>query len=286
MKNSKWQKLIVGKAIILGITMFTGSAMATPISNTFLSGSDYQVFESDGIHDSSGGLTPVAVPNNAPGNFDPFLVGNSSAPGGNVELAPAMTLGQFSADVGVTTLTGILGGANTITLSSLVSSDWTTVLGSGQTLAAAYIADALASVGMTLPPLQLALVETSFLSSLAPWMLSDPNISYVNRNDINGAIAIGFAGFLDGSAIINDITGQMVPGAQASEVVKVNYQGTTSYLYDFSATDSLQDTGDDLIHSLSSHSGNYEVFVPVPEPMSLSLFGLGLAGLALWRRKK
>lgn len=71
-------------------------------------------------------------------------------------------------------------------------------------------------------------------------------------------------------------------GSQASEVVKVTYDGVTSYLYSFAATASGVTAGD----VNGSYTGNYEVTThAVPVPGTLALLGLGITGLAALRRR-
>ena len=78
-------------------------------------------------------------------------------------------------------------------------------------------------------------------------------------------------------------------GFQASEVVKVTYNGKTNLLYSFSATESGL-SNNRLGADGKSHSGNYEVTIQgvppaaVPEP-SVMLGLSGVAGVFATQRK-
>lgn len=208
-------------------------------------------------------------------DLDNALAGDAADPGGNVELS------KFGGPV--TTLTVDIDG-KTIILSSLIENDWTA---NSNMLAIQYIQGAaFAAFGTTLSAPQLSNALNIFLNPLAtlgnkaPWqLLSDPNISYVQRLS-DGLVHIGLAGFFDATFILQGFfPGAPVPaGAQASEVVKVKYGSDPFvYRYSFSATPSNV-AGPDGI----SFTGNYDV--TVPEPGTLLLLVAGLAGLASHRR--
>lgn len=216
-----------------------------------------------------------------------LLAGDASAPGGNVELNKYGGTGYLPGFTGVSSLTGTVNG-KPISLSSLERGDWTA---DNNALAYRYVSGAAQSINYSwTSPTELDLAVARFLtgsvngSSLQPWQfVSDPNISYVN---IDGhTVSIGLAGFLDAAPILNALFGtQQNPspapaGSQASEVVKVALGGgAPEYLFGFIATPSGVTTRD------GSYTGNYQV--EIPEPESLALFGLGLVGLFLGRRRQ
>lgn len=194
---------------------------------------------------------------------------------GNVEL------NKFGA-APATVMSGSFGvGGPTITLSSLVLADWTA---NGNELAMDYIQDAWLSLfSAPLTNAQLA-TGAAQLIGLNLWkQLSDPNVSYVNND--GGVVHIGLDGLLDATTFLDGlafgITGNHLPSgvvAQASEVVKVTYNGETDYLYGFHATPTGYTAADGR-----SFGGNYEV--TIPEPAALWLLGIGLVGLVVSRRR-
>jgi hypothetical protein len=215
------------------------------------------------------------------------LAGNWALPGGNVELS------KFGG--AVTTLDGTFGGKH-IRLESLDKADWTPGKdGSGNWVATAltkrYIEGAAHEAGMSLTPAQYTAAVNAFftptvsLGGLAPWQyVSDPNISYA---ELDGhAVHIGLAGFIDARPVLTAMFGP-VPGTgilQVSEVVEVTFGSAHDYLFSFDATEShvFAPSGSRLVPD--SYTGNYDV--SIPEPESLALFGIGLVGLFLGRRRR
>lgn len=266
-KRSVERKL--GFAIAATCLLFSGVAQSTSIMSPTLSAPTGSTL---GYRTTGGspGLVEVTVSESNTTLLEELLVGDATAPGGNVEL------GKVGAEP-ATTLTGSIGGS-TITLSGLIYSDWAADSGA---LAEAYIIAAGAEAGLDLTGTSdLDDIKTDFLeadpSKFRPWTrVSDPNIGYVNLGT-NG-VNIGLQGFFNASPVLSilfDMT--LPPNLQASEVVKVTYNGDTRYLYGFNATPTNQATND------GSHSGNYEVtFVPIPATLMLLLPGLAL----LWRRR-
>ncbi len=215
------------------------------------------------------------------------LAGNAAAPGGNVELS------KFGGPI--TTLDGTFGGKH-IRLESLDKADWTPGKdGSGNWVATAltkrYIEGAAHEAGMSLTPAQYTAAVNAFftptvsLGGLAPWQsVSDPNISYA---ELDGhTVHIGLAGFIDARPVLTALFGP-VPGTgilQVSEVVEVTFGSAHDYLFSFDATPShvFAPSGSRLVPD--SYTGNYDV--TIPEPESLALFGIGLVGLFLGRRRR
>ncbi|MEQ6341802.1 MAG: NF038130 family PEP-CTERM protein [Gammaproteobacteria bacterium] len=239
-------------------------AWAVPLTNPIVTGT----------HIVWGVVAPntLAPVSSTPASIATALTGNAADPTGNVELS------KFGGPV--TTLSGDIAG-NPIVLSSLVLSDWTV---GGNALATQYIQDAaMAAFGAPLNAVQFATALTNFynlnVGGHKPWQLvSDPNISYVYGD--SSSVYIGLAGLLDASPFLTAISGIPLPsGKQASEVVKVTYNGITDYRYGFSATPSGYHTTAFPLDQ--SYTGNYQV----PLPGILWLFGAGLAGLLASRRR-
>jgi len=251
--------------------------------------------------------------------LDAILAGNSSAPGGNVELfASSETVGlsSFLASNARTSIQGTVAGKN-LTLSSLTASDWF-----GPSLNTAYGANNFANTWFNefynnagLAASEGAIKAALGLSSLTPSAVirqlayvnflgdnvkgfqrtSDPNISYITTS--GNDLLIGLAGHLDDKAYYAPILGSFAAfikdGFQVSEVVKAQYgNDPAQFLYSFSATASGLSNNVGIGNDGRSHNGNYEValrgVVPptsVPEPSVV--FGLiGLGGLLAAKRKQ
>jgi len=208
-------------------------------------------------------------------------VASALSGGGNVEL------GKFGSSP-ATILTGDFAGTP-VTLSSLVLADWTA---NSNALAIAYITGAANSIHHPLTNAQMtAAVNNFFTFDLNPlpgpsnvlfsWQLiSDPNVSDVNL--INGQVVVALDGLLDATSTLNAMFGPLgvtaPAGSMASEVVKITSQGSTAYFYSFSCTPS----GYHTVDGTNSYNGR----CTIPEPASLALLGIGIAGLGFMRRRK
>lgn len=254
------------KIALMALGMVAANAWATPLTVTGIAG-NYIVWDGSTT-------TLLPTPNAGLSAVTAALGGNAVAPGGNVELS------KFGGPV--TILAGT-GSGHTFTLSSLTLADWTA---NGNALATRYIQGAAtAAFGFQLTAPQLTFALNRFftldidpgVTVLNPWQsVSDPNISYV---DINGTtVSIGLAGLLDASPFLTSISGiPLAPGKQASEVVKLSVDGADpTYLFGFAGTPS------GIANPV--FTANFEI-KNVPEPGTLALLGLGIAGMLARRRR-
>ncbi|QMS88726.1 PEP-CTERM sorting domain-containing protein [Nostoc edaphicum CCNP1411] len=287
-----FQKLVIGASMAIGVSALAiVPAQAGTLTGATIGGtasSDYL------IYDVSGNST-VLVPNTQT-NIQKVLDGNAANPTGNVELRASSEGSGFDFTKN-TTLTGQIGDKS-ITLSSLTATDW---FSTGSELSTNYGAKNFANTWFNefakAAGLGANLIPTAynmFLSSNGFQRSSDPNISYVNQNDITGDIKIGLAGHFDLKEYYRPISPLLASflktGFQASEVVKVTYNDKTDFLYSFSATKSGLSNSLGVGADGKSHSGNYEVTIQgvpptaVPEP-SIILGVLGVAGVFATQRK-
>lgn len=280
------KKALIGASVVAGM-----SAIASAPASAFtMTGTDYL------LYDVTGNSTYV----NPNANLNSILAGNSAHPGGNVELfASSETLSnaQFLASTASTSVSGLVAGSM-LTLSSLTAADWFST-GSGMSmsygannLANRWFNDFLNAAGQGSASLATKADLYNIFGGIGGFQRSsDPNISYINSS--GGNINIGLAGHFDLKAFYTRpgspfamVAAFLPNGFQASEVVRATYNGTTQYLYSFSATNSglTNDVGPGA--DGTSHSGNYEVSLrsvvtpprrtAVPEPSAmLALFGLG-----------
>lgn len=295
--KSAVKKLLVATSVAAGMGgIFSAPAFADSLNNAKIGGSaptDYYVYDSDGTNTSNN-------KNKTLENVQKALGGNAKNPGGNIELAADSEKDGFDFSKN-TTLMGQIGGQD-ITLSSLTLDDWLSKDSSGRSLGKRWFNDALTANGFGMLA-NTPLYEQAFSmfgSQGGFQRFSDPNISYVNQNDSSGLISIGLAGHFDATDllmnsldsfeqfVVNQFRDPNKIGTpiQASEIVKVNYNGVTDYLYSFTATNSgLIEASDG-----ESHNGNYEVTlagVPsasVPEP-SIMLGLLTVAGMFVSQRR-
>ncbi len=243
----------------------------------------------------------------------------SGAPGGNVELftsSDSMTNATFANYHGTTTLTGNLG-SSTLTLSSLNTDDWSTVVSPGKTLLQSWVSDLLAVNGLTPTVPQQDIIQNLFVSNGGMQRFSDPNIAYAYTE--SGNIHVGLAGFADAKPLLQgavaslllsdptNLTYQTISSTLAgltavpiSELVKVSYNGLTEYLYGFTSIESglvsndstesftsVFDLGiNDPINSGSQRIDLLVDAVSVPEPSSIFVMILGLFSLMISRKKQ
>ncbi|OLT58958.1 NF038130 family PEP-CTERM protein [Moorena bouillonii] len=275
--KSTVMKMWLGASIIAGMSAIaTTPAVAGSLTGATLEGSDYLKYASDGTNTYE---APNAI-------LSTILQGDASDPGGNVELfASSETLSNsdFATYTDVTSLTGDIGGKD-ITLSSLTLADWNSDLDSdGITLGQEWVSDALTAHGLGSYASSNFIVNefyTLFSDNGGLQRFSDPNISYVNQN-ATGHISIGLAGHLDARDAFEDTFDQLEqmmallspgfqlplpPSIRASEIVKVEYNGKTEYLYGFVPTPS----GLVNLEDGTSHNATYQVgFLGAPpEPSS------------------
>jgi hypothetical protein len=322
--NQKFQQIIatseqlfIGASVVVGMSAaITLPATAAGLTGATISGNDYYLYDVNGIQTYL----------NQSASLDSILQGNSSTPGGNIELFASSEnqsgLAAFMSGQ-TTRISGTVGG-QTLTLSSLNAQDW---FWDGSAINTSYGANNLANRWFaefwdkgatdTVKTNGVAIQKTATVfgrSMLINVNLnaaqarefafdqfnqiggfarsSDPNISYVYED--NNDIKIGLAGHYDLKAFYTQdsqyawLAPYLVDGFQASEVLKYSYGDKTDYLYSFNATQSGLVEKDGW-----SHNGNYEVKIAgvvksqeVPEPITGLIAAAGLGGAAMRRMKK
>lgn len=307
--SSIMKKFLISASVVASVNVLASTA-ASAFS---VSGTDYLLYDANG---TSTFLNPNA-------NLDNILAGNSSSPGGNIELyasSEKVGLPSFLQSNAVTSVQGTVAG-KTLTLSSLTATDWF-----GPSLNIAYGADTFATkwfnafydaaglaanesgikaalgipnvIPVTSQQIRTAVYQAFLGDQVKGFQRSsDPNISYVTTSGSD--LLIGLAGHYDAKAYYAPTLGPLAAlikdGFQVSEVVKAQYgDAPAQFLYNFSATKSGLTNSAGAGADFLSHSGNYEVklagVVPppaasVPEPsVVLSLIGLG--GLLAAKRKQ
>ena len=275
---AKFTKSLFLTASALGLaSLFAGSAQAGSITGATLSGGTSLVYCSNSTNTFANGTLGSC-------SIDEALAGSATSPGGNIELnATSETGGGIGT---ATTLAGNLNG-KAITLSSLTTADWSVF---GKQWMAGLLKEA---IGLDAAPTVVNMAYAQFSTMGGFNRFSDPNISYVNQDDVSGLVRIGLAGHLNATDIIKAALPaamkSLIPdNFQVSEIVKYTYDGVTNYLWSFDATASgLVEIGDG-----KSHSGNYEVAFQgklpptesVPEPASV--LGLMAIGSLIASRKR
>ena len=153
-----------------------------------------------------------------------------SSPGGNVELGFPPTAFDTT---NPTTLSGNFAAGDTLTLSSLVQSDWTPAF------CEQWVTDALTGNGVPLPPPpnDVAFICGQLIAGYdnAPYFLqrvSNPNISYATKT--GGTVTVGTATVFNAALALKQILPPNAPVpdlVQFSEPVKISYEGTTRIDY-------------------------------------------------------
>jgi hypothetical protein len=282
--------LALNSAVAVGANISIGNVSLE--TNGSLDGaSDHIVWEeiNPGVLTNTGQRNPP---------YGVFLDDNASAPSSNIELSTIDSAADYAAwladAVQPTVLTGDFGGTNPVTFSSLTIGDWTA---KENALAKDYVAGFLDTwLGITLDPADLAIAAAAFITGAGgvkspAASASDPNLSYAFRDTDNGALTFATAGLLDATSFLQPFfdllpgSPQLPAGVQASEAIKVSYDGRTDYYYGFSATPSgvYAEDCSDPGSPACSYSGNFEF--TIPEPATLAILGAGIAGIGFARRR-
>ncbi|MCC5899279.1 MAG: NF038130 family PEP-CTERM protein [Phormidium sp. BM_Day4_Bin.17] len=278
------QKTLIGSSVI-GMGVFAAvPGLAFSLTNPTLNDQPYLLYEQVG--------NSTELNNNA--DLATLLQGDINNPGGHVELSGILGSPDSADMKNATTLSGFLNGEK-IQVSSLTKDDWLNPYGGYNSFAEKWFyeawhtqetglqawmkEEALKNLGIS--NLTFGFAQFGFLNNNGYARFSDPNVNYVNMAN-DGTISIGLAGHLD-----------HYTGLNLSEVVRVDYDGKTHYLYQMGsalASGLVNDQGEGA--DGESHKGLYNLTLPgnppvtdIPEPSTM-LGLLGVAGLGLMKRRQ
>jgi hypothetical protein len=279
------QKILIGASVVAGMTTVSG---APALAQWTVEGTD--VIKYEAVDTNSDGTVDATQANSA-ADVNAILQKMDGTPGGNIELFAGSETVQYDEweddsynfdfwnATGGASITGEVNGKS-LTLSSLNADDWFTTddgefddYYGANTLATRWFDRLMNAAGYKeLGYNDRYVAYEMFYGGYGFEKTSDPNISYIDSGS-NG-IEIGLAGHLD----LGNVYGSMFADVQASEVVKVEYDGEVNYLWSFEAVASGLTAADDG----TSHNGLYKVTVPgsemasVPEPSTmLGLMAVG-----------
>ncbi len=264
-------KLLIGASVAISTMAVSAPAFAGSLTVTDVSGT-HLTYESDGTTTYLGS------------DWQSALDGS-----GNIELSGSTSTSDAANINSATTLSGYFGDVtDSITFSSLTVNDWlysgpidgynsfgqkwfTEAWNSTESGWQSYLKNQANNQSLSLTQ---AYNTFNFFQGYKRF--SDPNVESVFQNS-DGDISFDLAGHLNHES-----------GLAMSEVVKVSYNGTTQYFYDFGQpTASGVYSADDGV----SHTGNYNFVIEgasptasVPEPAMM--FGVTIVGGAIASLKR
>lgn len=314
--------VVAGMSAVFGApAMAAGFTVTTADENTpAVAGVDYYLYEQDGNQ---------TVRNNS-AVLEDILQGNSSSPGGNIELGIHDDGTNEEVQLRVENNDG-----DVAIFRNMTAADWDVVQGNNKTVGQNWFAGvwAQANLGNLLDFINPG--YSSFIMSTANdyvsqgyfsnyndaseyltnyyaadagftesnlydtfktgggfGMIGDPNISYIIKDGDDAKV--GLAGHFNLADRFRDIPllAALLEGVQASEVLAIEIDGATDYLWSYQATDSKLTEEKDGI----SHNGNYEVTIEgaggilpedIPEPSTLlGLMAIGSLVAATKRKSQ
>lgn len=294
---------IIRKLFLSGSIIISASAIATlpALATTFtVAGNDYYLYEAYDSNDpdtladktrriyDNNQINTILQGSCTVAAFTPSNRCPQGSPGGNLELfatSETLNFAQFLAQNQATSLIANFGDGTNMTLSSLTAQDWFGNAGTNygannfanfwfnQSLNTYGFTDAvISSFGYT-----KATLYDKFRNDGGFQRFSDPNIAYVNKKR-NGTVDIGLIGHLNAANLLLPLLSPQKQTLlqlflqnrplQASEIVKVTYQGQSQYRYSFSAANSSLVAGD----GTPGHDGLYKpkISFNVPSVTALS----------------